>query len=95
MKSPTIDIVFVLCVVLVISEAMEPNIDGATKTSRAQNKIYNQHPSGGLVSFNSEDEKIHVSSTVFEASELYVFLQCSRRPMVPDIFPTHLSISKI
>ncbi|XP_031831283.1 uncharacterized protein LOC116426453 [Nomia melanderi] len=64
MNNSTIGIVFVLCAVLCISEAMEPNIDGGTKMSRAQNKIYNHHPSGGLVSFNSEDEKIHLDWSV-------------------------------
>ncbi|XP_076656795.1 uncharacterized protein LOC143361343 [Halictus rubicundus] len=41
--------------------AAEKNAEATTKASRAQNKIYHHHrPSGGLISFDSESEKIRL-----------------------------------
>lgn len=47
--------------VLYPSEATGPNFDGKTKNINAQNKAFGHRPSNGLVSFNSEDDKLRVS----------------------------------
>ncbi|XP_078035988.1 uncharacterized protein LOC144469492 [Augochlora pura] len=60
MKTSTILTVLAICAVSSIT-TVETNAETTTKSSRAQNKIYHQQrPSGGLVSFNPEDEKIRL-----------------------------------
>ncbi|KZC06226.1 PREDICTED: uncharacterized protein LOC107194936 [Dufourea novaeangliae] len=55
---------WLLCVALDMSEAIESKDDGAQKTPRAQNKIFNHRPNGGLISFNSEQEKLRLDWAV-------------------------------
>lgn len=53
-----------MCIVTLMlchSEAVDPDADTKARISRAQSKTFGKHPSNGLISFNSEEEKIHVS----------------------------------
>ena len=47
-----------------LSEAMDPNIVGKKKVSRGHSKAFGHRPSNGLISFNSEDEKLRIDWAV-------------------------------
>ncbi|XP_033323844.1 uncharacterized protein LOC117219070 [Megalopta genalis] len=60
MKTLTILAVMTICMVSGIS-TIENNAETTTKSTKAQNKIYQHHrPSGGLISFDPEDENIRM-----------------------------------
>nr|XP_034176801.1 uncharacterized protein LOC117602651 isoform X2 [Osmia lignaria] len=56
-----------MCMVTLIlchSEAVDPNADTKTRISRGQSKTFGKHPSNGLISFNSEEEKLRIDWAV-------------------------------
>lgn len=53
-------VTLLLCCLLHLSESKD-SVNGKTKTSRAHNaKVFGKHPSGGLISFNSDHELLRI-----------------------------------
>ncbi|KOX71053.1 hypothetical protein WN51_03594 [Melipona quadrifasciata] len=55
-------VTLLLCCLLHLSESKD-SVNGKTKTSRARNenaKLFGRHPSGGLISFNSDHELLRI-----------------------------------
>ncbi|XP_076235261.1 uncharacterized protein LOC143179785 [Calliopsis andreniformis] len=65
MKNSAMEVAtFLLFFVLYLSEATDPNFNAKSKNLKAQNKVFGHRPSNGLVTFNSEDDKLRIDWAV-------------------------------